>query len=232
VTFVIVRLLRVRQPIHQKQRQNTSMSRSRREIHKYRASRFGAAGLLIVAGIFLGACTTTTVQSFNVVRNPDIDAVYIAADADFSRYSQLHAKDMGIFFPTNSPLSNDELGRIRQIFRDSFLAELQDYTIVSSPGPQVLAVEASLVDLRQSGSSDIPNLRPQLSNAAQPGELLFLMELQDSETGRVLGRAADSAAAPTFAVSQSDATDWSSVEEAARHWAALFRNFLDQNLGR
>jgi hypothetical protein len=47
----------------------------------------------------------------------------------------------------------------------------------------------------------------------------------------VLARAADSAQAPAFATAAGTGTDWPSVEQAARHWAALFREFLDQNLG-
>jgi hypothetical protein len=58
------------------------------------------------------------------------------------------------------------------------------------------------------------------------------MELRDSETKRVLGRAADSAAIPTFASDDGTATDWGGVAAAAENWAALFRGFLDKNLGR
>ena len=73
----------------------------------------------------------------------------------------------------------------------------------------------------------VPGLRTELKSAARPGELLFMMELRDSRTERPLGRAADGAAHPTFA---HDGTDWTGVEEAAQHWASLFRAFLDQNL--
>jgi hypothetical protein len=70
-------------------------------------------------------------------------------------------------------------------------------------------------------------MRRELRNAARPGSLLFLMELKDSGTGAVLARAGDSQSAPRFAAGD---TDWTAVEAAAQHWAALFRNFLDRNL--
>ena len=156
-----------------------------------------------VAALFLGcflmsACTTVTTQSFRVNQNPDIDSSYIAIDAEFGKYELLLADDMGIFFPPNTQLSDDELARIRQIFRESFLAELQGYTIVDTPGPSTLKVQASLIDLRNSASSEMPGLRREVQAIAEPGALLFLMELRDSESDRVLGRAADSAETPAF----------------------------------
>ena len=190
-------------------------------------------GAILLFGCFLmSACTTVTTQSFRVNQNPDIDSSYIAIDAEFGKYELLLADEMGIFFPPNTPLSGNELARIRQIFRESFLAELQGYTIVETPGPSTLKVQASLIDLRNSASSEMPGLRREVQAIAKPGALLFLMELRDSESDRVLGRAADSAATPDFASSVSDVTDWGSVEAAAQHWAALFRRFLDQNLNQ
>ena len=185
------------------------------------------AGLLMIA-----ACTTTTTQSFRIADTPNIDRGFIATDADFSKYHQLVADDMGIFFPQNTPLTTEQLQRIRQIFREAFLAQLTDYNIVEEPGPGTLAVQASLIDLRKAASPDVPNLRAELRDVARPGELLFLMELRDSETHRVLGRAADSAATPAFASDENNATDWGSVEAAAERWASLFRGFLDNNLGQ
>jgi hypothetical protein len=58
------------------------------------------------------------------------------------------------------------------------------------------------------------------------------MEMRDSVTDGILARAADSAETPTFSTSENVTTDWTSVDNAAQHWAALFRNFLDQNLSR
>lgn len=185
------------------------------------------AGLLLIT-----ACTTTTTQSFRVADAPNIDAGFIATDADFSKYHQLVADDMGIYFPRNTRLNDEDLQRLRQIFREAFLTELTNYKVVDEAGPGTMAVQASLIDLRKAASADVPDLRIELRDIARPGELLFLMELRDSETSRVLGRAADSQATPTFASDNSNATDWAGVEAAAEHWASLFRGFLDNNLGR
>lgn len=188
--------------------------------------------VLCSAMLLVAACSTTTTQSFRVAEGSNVEAAFIAADADFSRYHQLYAEEMGIFFPQNISMSARDLQRIRQTFRDAFLPKLTDYTIVEEPGPGTLAIQASLIDLRKSVTGNVPNLRSELRDVAQPGTLVFLMEFRDPETNLVLGRAADSTAAPEFAYADGGATDWSAVEEAAEHWATLFRGFLDNNLGK
>lgn len=183
-----------------------------------------------VLSLTLAACTTTTTQSFNVAQNAKVESAQIATDADFGKYNQLLAKDMGIYFPPNAAPSLEDQKRIRQIFRSAFLSRLDDYRIVDQPGPTTMTVQASLIDLRNSSGGTVTYLRPELRDMAKPGSLVFLMEFQDSLTSKTLGRAADSTSAPAFATAAS-ATDWDSVEEAANHWAELFVTFLDNNLG-
>ena len=187
---------------------------------------------IILSSLLTVGCTTVETQSFRATGNQDLDSSYIATDADFSQYHRLLIDDMGIFFPTSAPMSKDDLVRIRQIFRQSFMQELTGYEITQEPGPGMLRVTASLVDLRNATYAEIPDMRRDMRKIAQPGALLFMMELKDSGTNRVLARAGDSTAAPQFATPESLQVDWTSVESAAQHWAALFRAFLDQNLGK
>jgi hypothetical protein len=191
-----------------------------------------ALAIVCVNVLLLSACTTTTTQSFNVSKNANVEAARIAADADFSKYNELIADDMGIFFPKDATPSEGDQEKLRQIFREAFLAELSEYTIVEQSGPQVMRVQATLVDFRGATYADLPLVRRELRDIAKPGALLFLMEFKDSESDRILARAADSAAAPKLATSAGETTDWISVETAAKHWAGLFRQFLDNNLGQ
>jgi hypothetical protein len=187
---------------------------------------------LAVFGLLITGCTTTTTQSFNVRDNPEIEASYIAVDADFGKYDRLFASDMGIFFPTDAAPSIEDQQRTRQIFRKAFLAELQGYRIVRTAGPTALNVQATLIDYRNASGADVPKVRRELSDIARPGAIMFLMELKDSESDKVLARAADSASAPAFSTSAATSTDWTAVETAAARWAKLFRQFLDDNLKR
>lgn len=187
---------------------------------------------LALAGLLSSACTTTSTQSFNVPKNSKVEASYIAVDADFGKYDRLFASDMGIFFPTDAAPSIEDQQRTRQIFRKAFLAELQGYRIVRTAGPTALNVQATLIDYRNASGADVPNVRRELKNIARPGAIMFLMELKDSESDKVLARAADSASAPAFSTSAGTSTDWTAVETAAARWAKLFRQFLDDNLNR
>ena len=187
--------------------------------------------MLTALSMTLVACSTVGTTSFTASENSNVDSAYIAVDADFSKYNQLLADEMGIYFPQDTLTPPEDIRRIRQIFRSAFIAELQGYKIVDKPGPNTMKVQASLVDLRNS-SGTLLGLSREISDIASSGELLFLMEMRDSESNAVLARAADSAQTPTFAADAGSTTDWSSVESAAQHWAALFRQFLDQNFGR
>jgi hypothetical protein len=191
------------------------------------------AGLaLSLAALTISACSSTVVsQEFRRNPNAVVESAYIATDADFSRYDRLTGAEMGIFFPTNTQIPQDDLDRIRSIFRAAFLDELSGYTIVEQPAPGVMLVDASLIDLRSALYADIPNLRREVRDVAKPGSLVFLMELSDSQSERILARAADSSLNPEIGSDDIEGSEWDAVESAARHWAALFRQFLDQNLG-
>ena len=187
---------------------------------------------VLLVGFLAASCSTTTSQSFNVVKNPEVEASFVAVDADFGKYDRIYASDMGIFFPTDAAPSLEDQKRTRQIFRTAFLSELTDYQIGREKGPTALDVQATLVDYRNATGADVPNVRRELEDIAKPGALMFLMELKDSETGKILARAADSSAAPSFSTSPDTTTDWTAVDAAAQHWAELFRQFLDNNLGK
>ncbi len=60
---------------------------------------------LPVAGLLTAACTTTTTQSFNVNKNAQVEASYIATDADFGKYDRPYASDMGIKTIREAPAS-------------------------------------------------------------------------------------------------------------------------------
>jgi hypothetical protein len=182
--------------------------------------------------VTLAGCGSVETQSFQVSQNSAVEAAQIATDADFAKYDRLHAVEMGIFFPEESDTSAEDLQRIREIFRDAFLGQLDNYIIVTEPGPGAMTVQATLIDFRDATYQDLMSVRRELRDMAAPGKIIFLMEMRDSVTERVLAVAADSARTPAIADEEGEVTDWASVEQAAMHWATLFRGFLDANLGK
>ena len=190
--------------------------------------------LAIACGcLFLAACATVETQSFIIPDNSRIESARIAVGADFSQYDRLQATDMGIYFPEGMTMPDEDLQRLRYTFRSAFADELRTYTVSREPGPTTMTVEASLIDLRGAGSAAVAtaSMRREIREVAAPGSLVFLMQLKDSQTGRVLARAADSAKSPAFRTTADTQTDWQAVDDAATHWARLFRSFLDENLG-
>ncbi len=187
--------------------------------------------LITFCGLLLGGCGSVETQSFRNNPNSSVETGYVAVDADFSQYQRLLIDDMGIFFPENVHMPDDETARIRQLFRTAFTKELEGYDLTQEAGPGMLQVSASLIDLRKATYAELPQLRLDMRKLAKPGALLFLMELKDSGSGRTLARAGDSTAAPQFATAENRDSDWVAVEAAAQRWAALFRTFLDENLG-
>lgn len=187
---------------------------------------------LIALSLLLFGCSATETQSFRVNQESVVESSQIATDADFTRYDKLHAVDMGIFFPQSAVTAPEDIDRIRAIFRGAFLGELDDYVIVTEPAAGAMTVQATLIDFRNAVHQDTMSVRAELRPMAAPGKILFLMELRDSQSGKVLGRAADSAKTPSIADEEGETTDWTSVEEAAGHWASLFRQFLDENFGK
>lgn len=186
---------------------------------------------LAAAGLVLASCSSTTSQSFNNVQNSRVKASQLSTDADFGKYDTLNAVEMGIFFPAHAETTVEDQERIRQIFREAFLSRLGDYTVVQdTAGPTTLTVEATLIDFRNATADDIMSVRRELRDMAVPGAMVFLMEMKDSRSERVLARAADSASAPPISTSAETPTDWTAVETAADHWAELFRQFVDENL--
>ena len=188
--------------------------------------------LTILATMLYAGCSTTTSQEFRRAQNSVVEAAFIASDADFSQFDRLTGAEMGIFFPQNSAIPDEDIQRIRSIFRESFLGELSEYDVVNETGAGIMMVEASLIDLRTAAYADIPNLRSEIRSVARPGSLVFLMEMKDSQTGRVLARAADSTLNPNIGSDELDNSEWGEVEVAAQHWASLFRQFLDQNFNK
>jgi len=189
--------------------------------------------LITTTAVLLDACSTTTiVEPFYRPEGARVDQAFVSPDADFSLYSKLLAQPLEIYYPTDAPApGEDELDRLRQIFRDAFLGELaDDYEIVAEPGPDVLTVLAQIVDLKVTGPLGTYESTGRLRQLVTKGQLTFLMEVRDSLTDRVLARAGETEDGTETSLTEEEAS-WAEVEVAAQRWAELFRSWLDENLG-
>ena len=182
--------------------------------------------------MWVGACKRRSIPIVKC-QSSKVDSAYVKPGVDFSRYRKLQPVPLEIYYYEGQAEPDpSDLERLRQTFRKAFLAEIgEDYVLVDEPGPDVLHVRASLVDLELSSVPDDMPLRGRAASLIAEGHLTFFMELSDSLSGDVLVRAADQEKdSGQIGVATVD-RDWQRAEAAAEYWAGLFRDFLDKNLG-
>jgi len=194
-----------------------------------RQALLAVALVAVVAG-----CVQTTVESYRRVPEATADEAFLKAGVDFSLYKKLQPARLEIYYYEGQGAPDPgDIERVRMIFRDAFLDAIDDdYEIVSDPGPDVLGVRASLVDLKLSQALGELPVKGRAAALVANGQLTFFMELTDSLSGEVLARAADQEKPVDDTLDVVDAqAQWAETEAAARRWAAMFRDFLDRRLG-
>lgn len=184
--------------------------------------------------VALSSCTTTEVTTYQRVPGSRVAEAYSQPGADFSRYTRLYAHPLEIYYREGESAPTPEnLERMRSIFRAAFLAELNgEYEIVTAPAKNALGVRASLVNLQNAPAGEELPVGGRLRALVANGQLTFLMEMSDSLSGEVLARAADPQPPVSDAQGDRATADWTQAEVAAKYWAGLFRDFLDENLGK
>jgi hypothetical protein len=193
---------------------------------------FRNAALILAAVLSLLACTKTVVTgSFNRVPNTAVEYAYINEQADFSQYTKLMNGGLEIYYPEGEDAPDPaEIDRIRGYFRDAFTSAIGDaYEIVDEPGPDVMKVRGQVIDMKMTSGGAALDVSGRLRDVVAHGELTFLMEMSDSVSGQVLARAGDKST--DISAAEDDAT-WEDVRRAAEYWAGLFRNWLDNYLGK
>lgn len=191
-------------------------------------------GILIASLLLASGCVKTTVDTYRSVPDSRADSAFVKPGVDFSRYTRLQAMPLEIYYYEGlSAPDPEDIETIRRIFREAFLGKIgDDYELVDAPGPDVLHVLASLVDLELSSIPEDLPVKGRAASLVAAGQLTFFMELADSQSGEVLARAGDKEKAPARIAGAATERDWARTEEAADRWAQMFRDFLDENLGR
>ena len=186
---------------------------------------------LAVSAALMACSTTTVVDPFYRPPEAQVEYAFVSPDADFGKYARLQLTPLEIYYPNDVPQPPQaDLDRLRAYFRDAFLGELgDDYEFVNEPAPDALRVQAQVLDFKLTGVDGTYEPSNRLRQLVANGELTFLMELQDSVSGKTLARAGDTTQTPVEERADVDAS-WESVRGAAKRWAELFRAFLDANL--
>jgi hypothetical protein len=176
--------------------------------------------LTIIVLSLLGACQSTTKslapldelansEGLTRVETKSVDVLYRRPNASLASYTRLLIRPITVQFAkdwdpntgsgTSALYRMTETDRekiktdLAQAFLDVFQKEMQrgGYPLVSETGPEVLEVQAAIVNLRITApdpSQLTGNVKIYTTDA---GEMTLVMQLHDSVTGELLARALD-----------------------------------------
>jgi len=194
----------------------------------------------------------STPEGLSRVQGAKADVLYVLPGADLSTYTEVTLAEPEIAFVKNwrwdynsnvsfenQVSSSDMVTMIntgKRLLKESFTKQLTNggYTVVNAPGPKVLLVKASLMDL--DAYAPDPNLRASGMNRTYTqgaGEATMVVELHDSVTGQLLARAYDRKSGKAgFASgtggSRDHASNMADASAALDYWAGLLVNGLNR----
>jgi hypothetical protein len=222
--------------------------------------RFGGrgAGLLILTlALALAGCASSPKVSdpaggaarfdgLEPIEGARVAMAYIDPDADFSVFRRVAILDPHVAFRSNwqrdqnrsrsRNISNDDMERIKtdvaSLFREVFIERLQandGYEVVDVIADDVLLLRPAIVDLDISAPDTRAAGRTRTYTASAGAATLYI-ELFDSVSGDILGRAADRRTARNSAAGLTWSNGVTNTAEARRmfgRWADQLRAFLD-----
>ena len=203
--------------------------------------------LLLAACVALGACTAPdpvvdadapTYDGLVPVRDPGLREAWVRPAIDLSRYEQMVLLPIEVQFRAVRPAAGTTLGRsqdrefpispadqqrlvdlVTEVFREE-LAKSRHLTLTTEPGPDVLLVRTSLLDIVSRVPPEVPGRSEIFLD--EVGAATLVLELQDSQSGETLARAvARRAADPvddtgTNVSSVTSVQAWTEVRRVAR----------------
>jgi hypothetical protein len=173
----------------------------------------------------------------------------VKPDFDLTPYTKIMIASAGLSFKKVKPVSSFEARQgasefpispegqqmFKDIMKEEFTAELSKlkrYQIVDKPGPDVLLLVGAVINIVSSVPTDVDSA----SFAGRGGVYLtsvgqatLVIELRDSLSNEILGRAIDGRAAESpFAFEANKVTVWTEVHRLAQAWASLLRKRLEE----
>jgi hypothetical protein len=219
-------------------------------------SRFGVTGVAAALLVLTGCSTSTptidmspeaevTFDGLHEVKGGRADQAWARPGFDLSQYSKIVVQGAGIEYRPGGNASRrpssrggpyavteDQKERLRAGVAEAFVEELsksEHFTIVSEPGPDVLLVRGSLLDVvswvppQPMGRGDI--------YISQVGEATLVLELRDSITEAILARSIDRRAIESGGMGNlsysNPVSNQADVKRVIRTWARLLRESLD-----
>ena len=218
-------------------------------IHRRCAALTAMMVALLLSGAVSAQSAGETTDGLAKIDSKRIDTLYWRPGASLGEYKRLMILEPTVAFRKNwerdqnrnrsvsARVTAEDMERIRKIVAEEFLAqfkaELQDrngYEIVNTVGDDVLLLRPSIVDLDVT-APDIPTAGRTRNYVTSAGEMTLNVELFDSATNELIGRAIDRQEARTaggrFEVANR-ITNLSDARRVMRQWASILRRALDE----
>ncbi len=210
--------------------------------------------LLLVSVVVAGPAQAqdapeTTFDGLQRVDGAQVGVAWIDPEADFGNYSRIMILDPHVAFRDNWKRDQNRSSRSQRIraadvdrikldvaalFRDVFVETLEaedGFEIVNEAGDDVLLIRPAIVDLDIS-APDTRNTGRSRTFTAGAGAATIYVELFDSVTGDVLGRAADRQTSRTgggMMTWSNRVTNQAEARRMMRGWAETLRGFLERH---
>jgi len=192
-----------------------------------------------------------SVDGLHRVDNSVLDLVYVKPELKLQGYTNVIIGEIRVAYrkdpegrrvgnpggmpeEANFALSRSQMDVLKSLYRDAVVKELTEdggYQLVEAPGPDVLHIEAYIIDLVIKVPTQVTAGRRQGAGAVGSyASVTAVLELYDSESQEILARVADRGD-PTLSAS------YATVEPAFvradltrlfEYWAGLLRQGLDQ----
>jgi hypothetical protein len=181
------------------------------------------------------------------VDNSRADAAWVRPEIDLSQYSKIRFSDVSIEYRPGGEsgrgdyvrmrgsgpweVTDSQKARLRELVNEVFAEELarsNRFELVDESGPDVLLVNAELLDVVSYVPPD-PVGRSQVY-LRRVGEATLVLELRDSVTNAILARSVDRRAAeqPGQTMTWSNTvSNTAEVRRLVRRWATSLREVLD-----
>jgi hypothetical protein len=185
------------------------------------------------------------------VGDPKVATAFIDPNADFSVFKRVMILDTAVAFSSgwerdqrrgtrsvSNRISSREMeqikARVSELFNSVFIEVLEaddGFEIVDQPDYDVLLIRAAVIDLEITAPDTMSAGRSR-SFTANSGAATLYIELYDSVSGQIIGRAADRQAARSSGSTMRWTTSVSNTSDARRvfrEWATKLRGFLESH---
>jgi hypothetical protein len=187
-----------------------------------------------------------TVDGLRHVKDSDLAIVYADPEADFSQYTKIHLADAYVAFKKNWKRDQNRGGRIRvtssdmediktelaALFREVFTETLTEggYELSDERGDDVLIIKPAIINLDvQAPDTRSTSMSRSRTYSESAGEMTLYLELYDSVTDDLLGKALDRQIdrETGYFEWQNSITNRAAATRILKEWANVLKEGLD-----